>query len=354
MNMNNDDIIRQDQIIVSCIEDANRYWNLGRHSEAMSAILKCEIFIADEIYAYKSNYIVSDSCIKNIERVSNWYLNKKVTEKYICFMNIICNWLSRNLYHHMNNMSLRKLFFDTLSNYNLLGRHNEAFELSYKILDLVVRAQNENYFDIYEYWHRDMSHVKFYYDKLMPTIKSRIADYHRFMDDLKYLNMLCGYIQETDDYDYGIHIDDDDIHFCALCQQELAPYTANGVVGFADKTKRIKIPPIYSRARAFSEGLAAVQVGDNGLWGFINHVGQMVVHNKYNGVGDFHEGLAWVCIDESKKGFGHRGGKFGFIDTKGNIVIDLEYDDISSFMHGYAIAYKDNQLGEIKINNPLN
>lgn len=57
------------------------------------------------------------------------------------------------------------------------------------------------------------------------------------------------------------------------------------------------IPQKYNMARPFSEGFAAVGMGDepssNGKWGFINTLDEPVIPIQYEKVGDFREGFAW-------------------------------------------------------------
>ena len=52
---------------------------------------------------------------------------------------------------------------------------------------------------------------------------------------------------------------------------------------------------------------------------------------KYDDVGLFSEGLAWVRKD----------GKEGFVNKKGNIVVPLEYDYVGIFSNGKAWVEKN-------------
>ncbi|HEF3474383.1 TPA: WG repeat-containing protein, partial [Campylobacter coli] len=56
----------------------------------------------------------------------------------------------------------------------------------------------------------------------------------------------------------------------------------------------------------------------NGKWGFIDKNGEFVIEPKFDGVGNFSEGLARVELN----------GKYGFIDKSGKIVIEPKFDDI--------------------------
>ena len=92
----------------------------------------------------------------------------------------------------------------------------------------------------------------------------------------------------------------------------------------------VVIPPIYGRARGFSEGYAAVC--KNGKWGFINLRGDEVITPQYQEVGDFHEELAAVCVDD----------RWGYIDKSNTFVISPKYYAAHYFSCGLAaVAIKE-------------
>lgn len=85
--------------------------------------------------------------------------------------------------------------------------------------------------------------------------------------------------------------------------------------GYINTKGEIAIAPQWDAALEFSEGLAAVVVGDsdNLKWGFINKAGQVVIAPKYdtvqpdvgNGpldsdIGYFHHGIAKVYLEGDK------------------------------------------------------
>jgi hypothetical protein len=52
-------------------------------------------------------------------------------------------------------------------------------------------------------------------------------------------------------------------------------------------TRRFAIKPQYDEARQFSDGFAAVRIGDadNGKWGFVDKRGKMVLGPQFDAVG---------------------------------------------------------------------
>jgi hypothetical protein len=93
--------------------------------------------------------------------------------------------------------------------------------------------------------------------------------------------------------------------------------------GYIDTKGEVVIDCQFDNAEDFSEGLAAVRVGDweTGKWGYIDKTGKMVIEPKYKSADPFHEGLANVSYGDGKEGFN---GKYGFIDQTGRLVIPLE------------------------------
>lgn len=88
-----------------------------------------------------------------------------------------------------------------------------------------------------------------------------------------------------------------------------------------------------------SEGLMALRVpvpGDeDGLWGFVDVSGRMVIPPVYDRVMAFSQGLAAA----------HKDGKWGFIDPQGRWRIQPRHDDVTSFdSQGVAWAVQQGQL----------
>ncbi len=137
------------------------------------------------------------------------------------------------------------------------------------------------------------------------------------------------------------------------------------MMGLKDAEGNILVEPRYTWAFPFSEGLAAVVTGGDdidftgpggttpeGRLGFIDESGREVIapqfldniayHTGENYYGEsprplFSEGLAPVCID----------GLFGFIDKKGDVVIPARYDFAEPFHDGRAMVCRDENCGFI-------
>jgi hypothetical protein len=84
-------------------------------------------------------------------------------------------------------------------------------------------------------------------------------------------------------------------------------------------------------------------VRKDGLWGFINDSGHIMIRPDYDWVENFEDGLAMVGKDF----------KVGFVNKAGKVVIPLKYDEAEPFYKGYAIVSVNDQYGVInKANLP--
>ena len=90
------------------------------------------------------------------------------------------------------------------------------------------------------------------------------------------------------------------------------------------KTGVIVINPQFDDAYPFSDGLAAVRIGDK--YGIVDRTGRHVINPQFNGAYPFSDGLAAMRI----------GDKYGFIDRTGRYVINPQFDDAHPFSDGLA------------------
>jgi WG containing repeat len=123
-----------------------------------------------------------------------------------------------------------------------------------------------------------------------------------------------------------------------------------GKEGYIDINGKIVIKPQFDAASAFSEGLAAVLIGEK--WGYINRQGEIVIEPRwkqrkdwYGAVGGFNEGLAavseaavWSVRDDSN----YWTYKCGYINTKGEYVVQPQMrQSCLPFYEGVAIIEAD-------------
>lgn len=119
----------------------------------------------------------------------------------------------------------------------------------------------------------------------------------------------------------------------------MAPAKKSGKWGYVDTNGSFVIEPRFDEANPFSEGLAAVNIGEK--WGYINHEGIVVIKPKY-GLGPeskthgFSEGLALVYFQD----------KCCYIDKNGKIMIRAQCSDGEQFAGGIASIHIGEGAGE--------
>jgi hypothetical protein len=143
----------------------------------------------------------------------------------------------------------------------------------------------------------------------------------------------------------------------------LAAVSLNGSWGYLNKSGTIVIPLRFGRSPAepvgklsallhtiasvddasdFSEGLASVRTPGSALSGYIDTRGRMVIPPRFTLASDFHEGLALV---EEYSEVPNVGG--GFIDKTGQFVIRTPHRGMWGFSEGLAPAESNGKYGFI-------
>ena len=104
--------------------------------------------------------------------------------------------------------------------------------------------------------------------------------------------------------------------------------------GFVDQSGQYVIKPAFDDAFCFTEGMAAVRVGDadTGKWGFIDSTGAFVIDPRWGFAFPFKNGIATVALAGSIK------KKWGAIDRTGLEIIPLQFPEPLSFNDGLALV----------------
>ena len=114
-----------------------------------------------------------------------------------------------------------------------------------------------------------------------------------------------------------------------------------GKYGFIDVSGRVRIRPQFDGAMPFTEGLAAVRLGNR--WGFIDPTGRVVIPLSYYAVSPYSDGLAAVTIAT-----GGESRPCGYIDHAGQFRIKPQREySCHDFSEGFAqVEIYDMQVGE--------
>ncbi len=116
------------------------------------------------------------------------------------------------------------------------------------------------------------------------------------------------------------------IHPCIMAKDNLYPIVLNGQYGYIDHTGSIVIPPRFTEAMDFSEGLAEVKL--DGRYGFISTAGEFAVKPQFDQIHRFSEGMAAVRL----------GDKWGYINRAGEVVIPPQFEIAEEFSGKLALV----------------
>jgi hypothetical protein len=121
----------------------------------------------------------------------------------------------------------------------------------------------------------------------------------------------------------------------------------NGLYGYMDLGGEIVIEATFQRANDFNNGLALAQRTDH--WGYIDQYGNWRIPNQYQWAGDFSEELAPVWVIGAPE-------TYQFIDTSGNPISQEIFDEVVfGFSEGFAGVRKGSEFWFIDRNgkNPF-
>ncbi len=109
-------------------------------------------------------------------------------------------------------------------------------------------------------------------------------------------------------------------------EEGLARFCDHGLWGYVNLEGKEVIPAHYEDANNFSEGLAAVKI--DGLYGFIDVSGEMMIEPQFMGVqeGFLYDRCAVIA-----------GNKIGLIDRSGKRIVETQYIAISLYCENYFI-----------------
>lgn len=142
----------------------------------------------------------------------------------------------------------------------------------------------------------------------------------------------------------------------------LSPYYENGKYGYIDSLGNVVVKPKFNEAFHFSEGFGAARLDGN--FGYINRNGEFVLPAVYDFAHPFEGGRAMIYL-KGKPGYIDKNGKvlflvdcrtiekyrgnyakivthsekYGLIDRDGHVVLDTLFSMIENFEDGIAIVH---------------
>ncbi|MFD1080358.1 WG repeat-containing protein [Micromonospora andamanensis] len=105
-----------------------------------------------------------------------------------------------------------------------------------------------------------------------------------------------------------------------------------GLWGYADADGDMVVPARYAEAQPFRDGLAWVRGPQTDRWSLINLAGETVLGPTYLAARPFSDGLAWVVRDESG---------WHAVDTTGEVAVPPGFADVRPFHKGVAVVRRE-------------
>ena len=170
-----------------------------------------------------------------------------------------------------------------------------------------------------------------------------ILEYACFINETK-IGRIFNTQQDVIDYLYDKYIHNDEsidakINIRKLTEDMNPIKGDNGLWGYLDRNGNIIIDYIFESARMFKDGHAVIELF--GKYGMIDVKGNYVISPKYEFMEPFSEGLALARKDRN----------FGYIDCLGVVKIDFQYDHADSFEGGFAKVKLASKVFYINRNN---
>ncbi|MBX7265969.1 WG repeat-containing protein [Micromonospora sp. Llam7] len=105
-----------------------------------------------------------------------------------------------------------------------------------------------------------------------------------------------------------------------------------GLWGYADAEGDMVVPARYVEAQPFRDGLAWVRGSQTDRWSLIELTGETVIGPTYLAARPYSDGLAWVVRDESG---------WLAVDTAGEVVVPPGFADVRPFRKGVAVVRRE-------------
>lgn len=127
----------------------------------------------------------------------------------------------------------------------------------------------------------------------------------------------------------------------------LIPIKKNGLWGYSDINGNIVIEPKYREGDSFKEGLAVIKDFNEekavNKYGVINIKGDSVIKPEYDYIKGYKNGFTVV----------KQGEKYGVLNKVGNIVIPILYDELSDFSENLSFFKSEGKYGYINNNGKV-
>ena len=119
--------------------------------------------------------------------------------------------------------------------------------------------------------------------------------------------------------------------------------------GLVDKKSNDILPPIFSRLEHIENELYKFKIND--LYGLVTSKGNIILQNKYNGIGKFEDNLACVQVIVPSDDRYEQKKLYGYVDSSGNEILPPSYEFIGKRNNKYSVVMKNNLWGIFCVEN---
>jgi hypothetical protein len=154
-----------------------------------------------------------------------------------------------------------------------------------------------------------------------------------------------------------------------MADKKFLPIKRDGLWGFCDINGKVVVQAKYESVEKYAEGLSAVKIGDK--FGYLNKLGNLAIPPSFDDGLSFSEGHALVEVDEllgmiDRNGdfvipakyedlgilssglvYFQEGDLYGYFDAKGNVRLQPQFSEAFDFEGNYAVVSKNDYYGVI-------
>ena len=106
-------------------------------------------------------------------------------------------------------------------------------------------------------------------------------------------------------------------------------------------------PPIFQQLKLLDNGLYKFKMNEK--YGLLNTKGEIVVPNKYDGIGKFEDDLSCVVIKIQHDNRNGSNKLYGYINSEGTEILVPSYEFIGKRSESFSVIMKNNSWGLFSI-----
>ena len=195
--------------------------------------------------------------------------------------------------------------------------------------------------------------INSHFNEIIPCVFASLeyeVETGRFKTDVGYKTIDGRYVAEVDGKELLV---DKKYKYCKPFNETcaIAVHVSDGHVkyGLIDKKSNDILPPIFTRLDCVMDELFKFKI--NELYGLVTSKGNIILQNKYNGIGNFEDNLACVQVIVPSDDRYEQKKLYGYVDSSGNEILPPSYEFIGKRNNKYSVVMKNNLWGIFCIEN---